>query len=128
VSGGSADWIEFTVIGGSADNQAPIVSEVVIPKSVAPGETVTITWQASDPSGVSVAYPWIYLPGPPWGVLYGPGVEAPVLTSGDAIDGTYSQTFTLPADAPSGAYPVYISVRDELGNKTYQQYGSFTVG
>jgi hypothetical protein len=128
VSGGTADWIEFMVVGGSDDNRAPVVSEVSIPDSVEPGETATISWRAADPAGVSGAYPWVYIPGPPWGVLYGPGVEAPVLTSGDAIDGTYSQTFTLPAGSPSGTYRVYISVRDELGNKTYEQYGSFTVG
>jgi hypothetical protein len=128
VSGGSADWIEFMVVGGSDDNRAPVVSDVSIPDSVEPGETATISWRAADPSGVGGAYPWVYIPGPPWGVLYGPGVEAPVLTSGDAIDGTYSQTFTLPANSPSGTYAVYISVRDELGNKTYEQYGSFTVG
>ena len=122
-----ADWVEFVVVGGSDDNQAPVVSEVSIPASIEPGETATITWRTSDPSGVSGVYPWAYLPGPPWGVLYGPGIEAPVMTSGDATDGTYSQTFTLPADSPSGTYAVYISVRDELGNKTYQQYGSFKV-
>ena len=123
-----ADWVEFVVVGGSSDNQAPVISEVAIPNSIEPGETSTITWRASDPSGVSGAYPWVYLPGPPWGVLYGPGVEEPVRTSGDATDGLYSQTFTLPANSPSGTYAVYISVRDELGNKTYEQYGSFTVG
>jgi hypothetical protein len=122
-----ADWVEFVVVGGSEDNQAPVVSEVVIPASIEPGETATISWRTSDPSGVNGAYPWAYLPGPPWGVLYGPGIEAPVMTSGDATDGTYSQTFTLPAGSPSGTYVVYISVRDELGNKTYKQYGSFEV-
>jgi len=122
-----ADWVEFVVVGGNDDNQAPTVSDVSIPASIQPGETATITWRASDPSGVSGAYPWVYLPGPPWGVLYGPGIGDPVRTSGDASDGTYSQTFTLPADSPSGTYAVYISVRDDLGNKTYQQYGSFTV-
>ena len=128
ISGGTADWIEFVVVGGSDDNRAPVVSDVSIPDSVEPGETVTISWRAADPSGVSGAYPWVYLPGPPWGVLYGPGVEEPVRTSGDATDGTYSQTLTLPANSPSGSYAVFISVRDELGNKTYEQYGSFTVG
>lgn len=127
VSGGTADWIEFTVVGGRTDNQAPVVSEVSIPASIEPGETATITWRTSDPSGVEGAYPWTYLPGPPWGVLYGPGVEAPVRISGDATDGTYAQTFTLPMDSPRGTYRVYISVRDELGNKTYENYGSFTV-
>lgn len=122
-----ADWVEFTVVGGNDDNQAPTVSDVSIPASIQPGETATITWRVSDPSGVSGAYPWVYLPGPPWGVLYGPGIGAPVRTSGDATDGAYSQTFTLPADSPSGTYAVYISVRDELGNKTYMQYGSFSV-
>ena len=123
-----ADWIEFVVVGGSDDNRAPVISEVSIPATIEPGETAAITWRVSDPSGVSGTYSWVYLPGPPWGVLYGAGVEAPVRTSGDAFDGTYSQTFTLPADSPSGNYAVYISLRDELGNKTYEQYGSFTVG
>ena len=123
-----ADWVEFVVVGGSDDNRAPVISEVSIPASVQPGETATITWRAADPSGVAGAYPWVYLPGPPWGVLYGPGIEEPVRISGDANDGLYSQTFTLPADSPPGTYAVYISVRDELGNKTYEQYGSFSSG
>lgn len=122
------DWVEFEVFGGDPDNQAPIISEVDIPASVEPGSSVTITWRATDESGVrGVPYPWVYIPGP-GGVLYGPGVEEPRRTSGTALDGTYAQTFTLPADSPSGTYPVYISVTDEPGNKTYQQYGSFTVG
>ena len=50
----------------------------------------------------------------------GPSLTLPV--------GGPAQTFTLPANSPSGTYAVYISVRDELGNKTYEQYGSFTVG
>lgn len=123
-----ADWAEFVVVGGSDDNQAPVISDVSIPASVQPGETVTITWRASDPSGVAGTYPWIYLPGPPWGVLYGPGIGGPERISGDANDGTYAQTFTLPANSPSGTYAVYISVRDGLGNRTYEQYGSFTSG
>lgn len=128
---GNASWFdnaEFRVTGGSDDNRAPVVTDVVIPEGVEPGETVTITWRAADPSGVSGAYPWVYLPGPPWGVLYGPGIGAPVRTSGDATDGSYSQTFTLPENSPAGTYAVFISVRDELGNKTYEQYGSFIVG
>ena len=123
-----ADWAEFVVVGGSDDNQAPVISDVSIPASVQPGETATITWRAADPSGVAGTYPWAYLPGPPWGVLYGPGIGRPERISGDANDGTYSQTFTLPADSPPGTYAVYISVRDELGNRTYEQYGSFSSG
>ena len=119
---------DFRVVGGSSDNGAPVITDVVIPTSVTPGETITLTWRAADPSGVKdTPYPWVYRPGAPWGVLYGDYVEAPVRTSGDAFDGAYSQTLTLPANSAEGTYPVYISVRDELGNKTYQYYGSITV-
>jgi len=126
----SADFssADFTVVGGSADNVAPLISDVVIPTSVKPGETITLTWRASDPSGVKdTPYPWVYRPAPQFGVIYGPGVEAPVRTSGTAFDGAYSQTLTVPANSVNGTYYLYISVRDELGNKTYENYGSFTV-
>ncbi|MEI6447334.1 MAG: calcium-binding protein [Actinomycetes bacterium] len=124
--GPSAD---FTVVGGSADNGAPLISDVVIPTSAEPGETITLTWRAADPSGVKdTPYPWVYRPAPQFGVIYGEGVSSPVLTSGTALDGTWSQTITLPANSVSGTYYVYISVRDELGNKTYERYGSFQVG
>ncbi len=120
---------DVTVVGGSPDNGAPVATDVVIPASAEPGETITLTWRAADPSGIKDSpYPWVYRPGPQWGVLYGDYVEAPVLTSGDKFDGAWSQRITLPNDAVTGTYYVYISVRDEVGNKTYQQYGSFQVG
>ena len=119
---------DFTVVGGSSDSGPPLISDVVIPTSVKPGETITLTWRASDPSGVKdTPYPWAYRPAPQFGVIYGDGVEAPVRTSGTAFDGAYSQTLTVPVNSVKGIYPVYISAGDELGNKTYQQYGSFTV-
>lgn len=120
---------DFAVVGGASDNQAPAITDVAIPAKANPGETITIRWRAADPSGVKdTPYPWVYRPAPQFGVIHGSGVEAPVLTSGTALDGTWSQTITLPADSVNGSYAVYISVRDELGNKTFEQYGSFTVG
>ena len=119
---------DFEVVGGASDNKAPVISDVMIPTGAKPGETITISWRAADPSGVKdTPYPWVYRPAPQFGVIYGDGVEAPVRTSGTATEGAYSQTITLPANSVKGTYAVYISVRDELGNKSYEQYGSFTV-
>jgi len=119
---------DFTVVGGSSDNGAPVATDVVIPVSAKPGEAITLTWRAADPSGVKdTPYAWVYRPAPQLGVIWGNWVEAPVLTSGDQLDGAWSQTITIPNDAVAGIYPVYISVMDELGNKTYQNYGSFQV-
>jgi len=119
---------DFEVVGGASDNQAPVITDVVIPTRVKPGETFSLTWRAADPSGVAgTPYPWVYRPAPQFGVLYGDGVGAPVRTSGDAFDGAYSQTLTLPDNAIRGTYGVYISARDGLGNKSFQHYPGFTV-
>lgn len=121
---------DFKVVGGSADSGPPTITDVVIPKTAKPGETITLTWRAADPSGVKdTPFPWVYRPAPQFGVLYGEGILGePTLTSGTATDGAWSQTIKLPDNAISGTYTVYISVRDELGNKSYQQYGNFFVG
>ena len=119
---------DFAVVGGASDNKAPVITDVVIPTTAKPGDTITITWRAADPSGVKdTPYPWVYRPAPQFGVLYGEGIGQPVRTSGDAFDGAYSQTLRLPDNSVNGQYAVYISVRDELGNKTYEPYGSFAV-
>jgi len=122
---------DFAVVGGNSDNQAPTISSVVVPATVAPGSPLTFTWQATDTTGVSYATVWVYGPTGPVDatgasvVDYGPTGGARV--SGTATDGSYSQTVTVRSTAVKGPYSVWISTADTLGNKTYQQYATFTV-
>lgn len=81
-----------------AINQAPVIDRVsVVPSSVRPGGTATLTAQAHDPEG----HPLIYV----WSVEEGGG-------SLSAADGP-SVTYTAPAQP--GVYTVHLSVSDGRG-------------
>jgi len=121
----------FTVVGGTSDDQAPAISGVTAPAQVAPGSRITFTWNAADASGVDYALVWV---ANSTGFASTAGV--PVVdygdytsrrTSGSERAGAYTQSVTLPATAEPGTYSVWISTADTLGNKTFEQYGTFTV-
>jgi hypothetical protein len=122
----------FAVVGGNSDDRAPAISSVVVPATATPGSPLTFTWQATDTTGVAYATVWVYGPNGPkdasgapvvdYGSTYGTRV------SGTDTDGGWSQTVTVPANAVEGTYSVRISTADTLGNKTFAQYSTFTIG
>jgi hypothetical protein len=118
---------ELRVVGGNSDNVAPVISNLVLPESAGPGDTVTFTWDAADTTGVAYAIVWVYGPNGPISLqsYSNPFSER---TTESATEASFSQTIVLPADAAAGTYAAYISTADTLGNKTMQQYASFTVG
>lgn len=115
------------VVGGNADSAAPAISNVALPATAAPGSPVTFTWSATDTTGVQYAIVWVYTPNGPL-PLAANGGSFSQRTSESITDATFTQTITLPVDATPGDYAVYISTADTLGNKTMQQYATFTVG
>lgn len=132
---GNAAWLDpadqgpgvVDVVGGNADNQAPAISGLDLPATATAGSPVTFTWNANDTNDVAYAVVWVYGPnGPLPSEAYG-GMFSQ-RTSESATEATFTQTVTLPAKATAGTYAVYISTADILGNKTMQQYATFTVG
>jgi hypothetical protein len=130
-----ANWAslgaDFDVVGGSADDKAPAISSVVVPAKVARGAGVTFTWKATDATGVANAVAWVFGPS---GIVDSKGVLvvdygnfASQRTAGSSTEGTYAQTVTVPATAELGTYSLWLSVADDLGNKTYEPYATFTV-
>ena len=126
---GNATWLEamasFTVTGGSDDLEAPGVSDVSMPASARPGETITITWRSMDATGVAGAL--VFLRGPlGTGVtLMGGPVE---LTSGSSRDGTYSTTVEIPSDGLIPQYDAYVWIGDEVNNRTVASLGTIVIG
>lgn len=123
---------DFAVVGGNADNQAPAISTVVVPATATPGSPLTFTWRATDATGVAYAMAWVYGPNGPVDASGAPvvdyGTKGGERVSGTATDGGWSQTVTVPANAVQGTYSVWISTTDTLGNKTYEQYSTFSIG
>lgn len=123
---------DFKVVNGAADNLVPVVSDIRTDASAyAPGDQITITFRATDQTGVAGVIPWAY--GPNGQLVDASGAlwlayDLAILVGGDATDGTYSVTLKLSATAAAGTYNLYFSVRDVLGNRSYESVGvSFTV-
>ena len=109
----------FTVTGGGGDVDPPVVSEVVaVPASVVAGESVTLTWQVTDATGV----PWLspQVIGPAGGLYHGCGM--PQMTAGSVTDGTWSQICPIYEASPNGTYAVWIAAFDVVGNDRVREY------
>jgi hypothetical protein len=128
---GFSRFFDFEVVGGSDDNVVPELFDIRTDAATyAPGDDVTITFRATDDTGVAGVIPWAYGPN---GQLSGPeglwlSYDLATLVTGDATDGTYSVTLKLSDAAAAGNYSFYFSVRDEVGNRAYFSVGTgFTV-
>lgn len=129
---GFSRFFDFEVVGGSDDNVVPELFDIRTDAATyAPGDEVTITFRATDDTGVAGVIPWAYGPN---GQLSGPdgalwlSYDLATLVTGDATDGTYSITLKLNDAAAAGNYSFYFSVRDVLGNRAYFSVGTgFTV-
>ena len=111
---------DFVVVGGSDDLEAPTVSLISADREVEVGDEWTITWQASDTSGVGFTY--LYLINLNAGRAYPIGLGT--LISGDIYDGAYEATFIFQETMPSGTYELYQWSGDPVNNRSVTSFGS----
>jgi len=131
--------VDFSVIGGSSDGAAPVLSEVTLSTGVVqPGDTVVVRWRATDESGVDNTSPWVSGPN---GFVVDPTTGEPVaqwilgtLVSGTTNDGIYEATLRISPNASAGTYQLWFGARDTLGNRTFELaqnqergYGTFEI-
>ena len=133
--GDSCDTDLTDVVSGicQADRTGPAITEATAPSSVAAGTVLTISWRASDPSGLRIPDPntpttWSLLSGPN-GFLSWCGFPAPgQQVSGDMNDGLFSLNCLVPANAVNGEYSFSIDALDVFGNHPLASTtGSFMV-
>lgn len=124
----------FRITGGSTDSSAPVVTNIELSApSLTYGESLDITYDAQDETGVQGVIAWVALGGYGFANNQGRsyvdyGNYAITRTSGDEKNGKYLQQISLNNYAPAGEYTLWISVIDKLGNKVfYQTSTKFTV-
>ena len=123
----------FSVTGGADDTVAPLVTNIALSSpTLAHGQTLDITYDVQDETGVQGVIAWVALGG--YGFANNEGrsyVDYGIYnsrTSGDEKIGSYLQQISLNTFAPAGEYTLWISVIDKLGNKVfYQTTTTFTV-
>ena len=119
----------FTVVGGSDVTVPPTITDLTTTPTVAPGGQVTLSWRASDASGVTDSRAYVLAPSPPcctervFGFLAADYSAAVTRQSGTAADGVYSQTITLAPDAPEGTYTAWIAASDGAGLHGFDEIG-----
>ena len=120
--------MNFTISGGIADSSAPTFSNVQLPTSAAMGEEFTVTFEATDESGVATVIVWPAYNGYSFvnPVTYQLVVEYldynATRIAGDEFSGTYQQRFRFLADrSPVGEYTMWFTVVDVFGNKDFVQ-------
>lgn len=118
---GNEVQVEVVVVGGSEDDDAPVVSDVEIDASASgPGGTIRVTWRATDETGTAGVMPWVVGPNGfmvddasrPWATF-----PVGTLETGTSTDGTYSAVVRLSDTAVPGSYWIWFSARDVLGNR-----------
>ena len=116
--------IAFMITGGSSDSKAPETTEINLESSVKPGGELSIAVSTNDETGVAGVYGWMMKDGggfasyPDIG-LYADALGAATLISGSNKSGTYSQTLRFSPKAPEGSYTLWLSLSDEVGNRTF---------
>ncbi len=114
----------FTVSGGQQDNKHPELVDYSMPETAKAGDTIPVTVKLSDESGVKSVWTWLAYGGYSFSngsVSYSTQNSAPVLVSGDALNGKYLQEHKLWELAPKGEYTLWVSVMDIYGNRSFEQ-------
>jgi len=129
VAGNGGISVDFAIAGGSDDNVAPAISDLVAPADPVRGVPWTMEWRATDPSGTAGAVAWMMRPN--GGFADENGVIAVIYSdpyservAGTPEDGTWRQTIVFPSDAPAGTWSIWISRRDTLGNREMTEIGT----
>lgn len=123
----------FMVVGASTDISPPQVSDVAVtPNNAAAGGNVTISWTATDETGVASIGPWAWGPNgrltDDAGTLW-LGYDTGRLVAGSPTNGRFEVSLPLSATAAPGTYVVWFSVSDVVGNREAQLGpGSFQTG
>jgi hypothetical protein len=118
--------IAFTVTGGSEDKSAPAVYKIALDSSSKPGAEFTMVAGVNDETGVKGVYGWFMKDGggfASWtdGSSYVRALDSAQLVNGDSKSGVYKQVHRFSSAAPSGTYTLWLSLLDELGNKSFEQ-------
>lgn len=120
-SGGAT--LEFTIVGGSADNRVPEIRDVRMPTTVSVGETFTVDIDVTDDSGTLGVYSWFSGAAPYYysnqNGMFIHALDSAVLVSGDSTNGTFRQTLAVSTWAPLGLYSLLVSIRDTVGNREF---------
>jgi RTX calcium-binding nonapeptide repeat (4 copies) len=121
----------FRIIGGETDASAPVVTNIAVSSpTLAYGQTLDITYDVADETGLQGIIAWVALDGYGFANNQGrsyvdyansSGVFSVTRISGDEKDGKYLQQISLNSFAPAGEYTLWISVIDKLGNKVFYQ-------
>ncbi len=121
--GASAD---FTVTGGVADDAEPLVNSVeASSNNLEQGGNFTVTYRATDDSGVAFVYGYFAHDGNGFagaqGIWIAPGIVGGERVSGDEKDGIWQQSFAVSDFAPAGTYTLYVGRADKYGNRNFAQ-------
>lgn len=99
------------------DTVGPAISNIVVPKVVTAGSTVTFAWRVADSGGVTNTN--MRIGGYSGYVSSWCGfVVVANLQSGSAFDGNYRVTCDVPPNAVNGSYTVFLAASDSFGNSS----------
>ena len=106
----------FTVTGGIVDGDGPEMPEFSVSStSVEPGDSLTLSVRAIDATGVALVGFSMELNGAIITICDGFEMS---LASGDATDGIWTYTCTIPETVQGGTYTAIPYAQDTVGNWT----------
>jgi hypothetical protein len=124
-NGGTLDSTRgsVSVSGGSDDTTGPTITSVTAtPSTVSPGQTLTISIAATDPSGID----YVGFSFSRDGVQRDFCGQSTQLTSGTSTNGTWTYECTVPANTVIGSYVVTPYAKDNFGNYTNTNGGTLS--
>ena len=114
--------VDFRIAAGVTDAVAPITSNItVVGGNPTTRQPITISWKATDTSGVENVMVWIMIKDGGFANSSGRSYfdyGTTTRVSGTALDGIYQQVITPNATTLTGTYSIWMSARDIYGNKT----------
>ena len=118
--------ISFVIEGGSEDNAAPEVYKISMDETAKAGQQFSVSTGVTDATGVAGVYGWFMKEGGGFSSwtdfrLYVNADGTAELVNGDKKSGVFKQTHRFSDTAPAGTYTLWISLWDEVGNKTFEQ-------
>ena len=124
-----AATLSFVPTVRASGSPLTLVSFSATPATVVAGSSVTIQWQLQSAAGVRFTTILVVTSDgnslPSTSDCGGSGAS---LSFGDAEDGTYSETCTIPTAVPNGTYTVEVQAQDSAGNVLdFDSAGTFIV-
>lgn len=103
------------------DSTAPVISEIEYSSPVQAGGQLKVSWRITDSSGIQDMpegpATWLRIGGPSgWVTTWCGFTLNGTRVSGDAFDGRYEASCTLPANAVNDQYSLFLGAVDLLGN------------